>query len=81
MIYPVLETKSENGFKTLHELEKDYILKILAIAKSKREASRILGVTVKTLYNKLHEYGIYIEKKYVIKSVEESRTGVTEPST
>lgn len=78
MIYPVLETKSENGFKTIQEVEKDYILKMLSITKSKREASRLLGITVKTLYNKLHEYGIFEEKKFVIRTVEEARTGVTE---
>jgi len=43
---------------TIHELEKRYILKALAHFKgNKTQAANALGITIKTLYNKLHEYG------------------------
>lgn len=43
---------------TLHELEKLYILKALGhFGGNKTQAANNLGITIKTLYNKLHEYG------------------------
>ncbi|MES3037155.1 MAG: sigma-54 dependent transcriptional regulator [Bdellovibrionota bacterium] len=43
---------------TLHELEKRYILKALShFGGNKTQAAQNLGITIKTLYNKLHEYG------------------------
>lgn len=43
---------------TLHELEKRYIIKALAhFEGNKTQAANALGITIKTLYNKLHEYG------------------------
>lgn len=43
---------------TLHELEKRYILKALNYYDgNKTQAANGLGITIKTLYNKLHEYG------------------------
>jgi len=43
---------------TLHELEKRYILKALShFGGNKTQAANNLGITIKTLYNKLHEYG------------------------
>ncbi len=44
---------------TLAELNKLYILNALEHFSSKREAAKALGVTVKTLYNRLHEYGVF----------------------
>lgn len=42
----------------LYELEKRYILKALAhYGGNKTQAAQGLGITIKTLYNKLHEYG------------------------
>lgn len=43
---------------TIHELEKRYILKALHhFDGNKTQAANALGITIKTLYNKLHEYG------------------------
>ncbi len=43
---------------TLHDLEKLYIIKALDhYGGNKTQAAQALGVTIKTLYNKLHEYG------------------------
>lgn len=44
---------------TLAELNKLYILNALDHFASKREAADALGITVKTLYNRLHEYGAF----------------------
>lgn len=43
---------------TIGELEKRYILKALShFGGNKTQAANALGITIKTLYNKLHEYG------------------------
>lgn len=43
---------------TIHDLEKRYILKALFhFGGNKTQAANALGITIKTLYNKLHEYG------------------------
>lgn len=50
--------KEYNPSLSLSELEKEYILKALQyFAGNKTQAARALGITIKTLYNKLHEYG------------------------
>lgn len=42
---------------TIHELEKRYTLKALKYFKgNKTKAAQALGITIKTLYNRLHEY-------------------------
>ncbi len=52
---------------TLSELEKRYILKALAhYGGNKTQAASNLGITIKTLYNKLHEYGEF--DKYSVHS-------------
>ena len=43
---------------SLHELERRYIIKALHYFDgNKTRAAQALGITIKTLYNKLHEYG------------------------
>lgn len=55
----------------LHELEKQYILKALAFhGNNKTEAAEKLGITVKTLFNKLHEYGLMEDYRIHAKSAE-----------
>lgn len=50
---------------SLHELEKRYILKALNYFEgNKTQAANALGITIKTLYNKLHEYGEF--EKYAV---------------
>jgi transcriptional regulator with PAS, ATPase and Fis domain len=52
---------------TVHELEKRYILKALNYFEgNKTQAANALGITIKTLYNKLHEYGEF--DKYAVHS-------------
>ena len=52
----VIEEFSE---MTLHELEKMHICKTLDhLSGNKTRAAKALGITVKTLYNKLHSYGL-----------------------
>lgn len=52
---------------TLDELEKRYILKALTYFEgNKTQAAHALGITIKTLYNKLHEYGEF--EKYAVHS-------------
>jgi len=47
---------------SLHEIEKRYITKALNyFGGNKTKASKSLGVTVKTLYNKLHQYDLFDE--------------------
>ena len=49
----------------LYELEKKYILKALGhYGGNKTQAAQGLGITIKTLYNKLHEYGEF--EKYAV---------------
>lgn len=50
---------------TLYDLEKMHVLKSLKhFNNNKTQAAAALGITVKTLYNKLHEYG-YFDKENV----------------
>ena len=52
--------KSERGgFKTIRELEKEYILEVLKTVNfNKKKASEILGIPLRTFYRKLEAYGI-----------------------
>ena len=59
---------------TLHELERRHILKSLAYFESnKTQAANALGITIKTLYNKLHEYGEF--EKFAVHSTKSTKAG------
>jgi len=52
------------GHVTLAELEKRYIDYLLTYHKGhKAKVARILSVSTKTLYNKIHEYGLFEKYK------------------
>lgn len=47
---------------SLHELEKRYIQNAVKhFEGNKTQVAHALGITIKTLYNKLHEYGMFDE--------------------
>lgn len=52
---------------SIHDLEKQYILRSLEyFSGNKTECANALGITIKTLYNKLHEYGKF--KKFAVQN-------------
>ena len=60
------EVIQEESFSemSLHDLEKRHIIKTLDhLGGNKTRAAKSLGITVKTLYNKLHSYGLVQSKK------------------
>jgi len=55
----VVEVKPSFQEYTLFDLEKKHIIDTLDhLAGNKTRAAKALGITVKTLYNKLHSYGL-----------------------
>ena len=49
---------------TLEELEKKHIMCTLEnLSGNKTKTAKVLGITVKTLYNKLHSYGVEFDKE------------------
>ncbi|MFQ5866932.1 MAG: sigma-54-dependent transcriptional regulator [bacterium] len=53
------EGKTRTIQEVVEESEKDYLLKVLAQTKGrKKDAAKILGITPKTLWQKMKEYGI-----------------------
>ncbi len=52
-------SKDKREFKTIKELEKEYILEVLKrVNFNKKKASEILGIPLRTFYRKLEAYGI-----------------------
>jgi Nif-specific regulatory protein len=59
-----VEKKPEYVALTLGELEKNHIMQTLEnLTGNKTKSAKVLGITVKTLYNKLHSYGIEFDKE------------------
>ncbi len=53
------QTKGTTEFKTIKELEREYIIEVLRqVNFNKKRASEILGIPLRTFYRKLESYGI-----------------------
>jgi len=59
VVKKVKSTIPYNPQISLEELNKTYIINALEHFPSKRQTAKALGITVKTLYNRLHEYGLF----------------------
>jgi DNA-binding NtrC family response regulator len=49
---------AESGLLSLAELEKRHILAVMEKTPSRTQAARLLGISIRTLRNKLHDYGV-----------------------
>lgn len=61
---PVVAKAVDFQHVTLEELEKGHIMGTLeSLGGNKTKTAKVLGITVKTLYNKLHSYGVEFDKE------------------
>jgi DNA-binding NtrC family response regulator len=64
VVKPLVQKAAEFSHMTLEELEKNHIMGTLeSLSGNKTRAAKVLGITVKTLYNKLHSYGVEFDKE------------------
>ena len=65
MVHAPVATKAvEFQHITLEELERGHIMGTLeSLGGNKTKTAKVLGITVKTLYNKLHSYGVEFDKE------------------
>jgi DNA-binding NtrC family response regulator len=60
---PTPSAAATGSIRTIRELERDEILRALdETHQDKRRAAALLGISLKTLYNKLAKYGIQAVK-------------------
>lgn len=68
-----VEPDSRNPTVTLYDLEKQRILRSLKYFNgNKTHTAHALGITIKTLYNKLHEYGEF--ENFAVHQIPNSKT-------
>jgi DNA-binding NtrC family response regulator len=64
VVAPVAFKAADFQHVTLEELEKGHIMGTLEnLSGNKTKTAKVLGITVKTLYNKLHSYGVQFDKE------------------
>ncbi|MBC7712683.1 MAG: sigma-54-dependent Fis family transcriptional regulator [Rhizobacter sp.] len=64
VVAPVAVKAADFQHITLEELEKGHIMGTLEnLGGNKTKTAKVLGITVKTLYNKLHSYGVEFDKE------------------
>jgi DNA-binding NtrC family response regulator len=64
VVAPVVVKAVDFQHITLGELEKSHIMGTLEnLGGNKTKTAKVLGITVKTLYNKLHSYGVEFDKE------------------
>jgi len=64
VVAPVTAKAVDFQHITLEELEKGHIMGTLEnLGGNKTKTAKVLGITVKTLYNKLHSYGVEFDKE------------------
>lgn len=61
----------------LRELERREIVRALQVTRNeKREAAALLGISLKTLYNKLHRYGLFVRSRTAAGAVAAATDGL-----
>jgi Nif-specific regulatory protein len=64
VVIPVSTKAIDFAHVTLEALEKTHIMETLEnLGGNKTKTAKVLGITVKTLYNKLHSYGVAFDKE------------------
>lgn len=59
-----MEQQEGKIFQTLDQVEKDHIMHVLAeVNGNKATAAKTLGISIKTLYNKLERYGVHVRNE------------------
>lgn len=64
------------NMKTISEMERELIIERMAYFEgNKTQTAHSLGITIKTLYNKLHEFGLFEQYKVGVKKPEQGAFG------
>jgi DNA-binding NtrC family response regulator len=57
----LVSLRTQDRFKTMKEIEREYIEFLISLGKSKQQIADCLGVCNKTLYRKLHIHGLMFD--------------------